>query len=71
LKIVSREIFDEMKELNLIKVNTNKVKGRTVVTYKNFRIANIHKGSNVKTYYVEEPVYYKYLSKVEKQSQNK
>ena len=70
LKAVSKEQFQEMKEMGLIKVETAKFKGATVVTYKNFIIANIHKSSKCKTHYVEEPVYRKYLSKVE-QSQNK
>jgi predicted DNA-binding protein len=62
---VSREVFEEMEDLGFAIVQTSKVKGRTIVIAKSFRVCNEFKNSKAKSYYVQEDLYVKYLKKVE------
>lgn len=71
MKPVSKMIYDEMLEMNLLKVETVNERGKTTVVSKNFRVANEHKRSSAKTYYIEEPTYNYYLKIKENQSKGR
>lgn len=54
LKPVNQIVYKELRELGLLKVITGKDRfGNTIVIYKNYRVANEHKPSKAKTYYIE------------------
>lgn len=54
------EIVDTDEE-GRVKKDRNGNPRRKIIESKNYRIANVHKNSKTKSYFVEEPVYKQYI----------